>query len=310
MDPYIALVKRFVEVVKIGTVQHAAAKLNMSQPALTHSIKKIEESFDCQLFERTKSGMVLTSAGERLYARSVRIIEEHSLAKLEMADVLQGRSGTLRISAGTAWGYCFLPPIIRDLQQRYTDLRVELDIALTPHALPRLRSGEVDVVFGISIDAFDEEPLFTKRSLLRFRFAAACGPSSRLARKASLKLADFRSSPLVLYQDDEQLMHRVINQIEKVIGHPLKVAVRTSSLLTAMELVMTGPYVIFLAEPFLRKFHQRGIRLLRLKEDLPSFETSIYFRDSLLRTRPFDDFMSRVLDLTASDDGAASLSSI
>ncbi len=300
MDPYITLVRRFIEVAESGTVQRASVKLNISQPALTQSIKKIEDVFDCQLFERTKRGMVLTSAGEQLYQRSKRIADENRLAQLEISDVLQGRSGTLRISAGTAWGYCFLPPIIRDLQSTFEDLKVELDISITSHAFPRLKAGDVDVVLGGSAEMPEGDPMFSKIDLMSLSFAAACGKRSPLRRRKRVGFKDLQNHPIVVYEDDEQLMKRVIGRIEEEIGSRLNVAVRTKSLLAAMEMVSTGPYLIFLAEPFLQKFPGSGVHVLKVAKPLHVFGTAICFRASLTRTRPFRHFLHAIEALAES----------
>jgi len=299
MDSYVALVDRFVAVADAGSVQRAATRLHISQPALTQSIKKIEEVFDCQLFERSKRGMVLTLAGEHLYARSRRMLDQSSLARHEIADILQGRSGTLRIAAGTAWGYCFLPPVIRDLQSAFSELQVELDIAITPSAIPRLKSGDVDVVLGASEAMTDDDPTFLKKPLMTLSFAAACGQSSPLRKRGPLGFADFADVPIVVYEDDKQLMEQVIGKIERELGFDLNIAVRTKSLMAAMELVSTGPYVIFLARPFLQKFSNAGVHLLPLRPALHSFETAAYFRRSLLRTRPFQQFIAAIEKLDA-----------
>ena len=299
MDSYLTLVTRFVAVAEFGTVQHAAAYLNISQPALTQSIKKIEDVFDCQLFERTKRGMALTLPGEHLLAHSRRMLDESNLARQEITDILQGRSGVLRIAAGTAWGYCFLPPVIRDLQATFKDLKVELDIAITPHAMPRLKSGDIDVVLGASGEMGDDDPAFARKPLMTLSFAAACGANSALRDRKHIEISDFRGVPIVVYEDDKQLMEQVVGQIENRVGSVLNIAVRTKSLLAAMELVSTGPYVVFLAKPFLQKFSGAGVHVLPLQQALHTFETAAYFRTSLLRTRPFRHFMSAIETLNA-----------
>lgn len=297
MNLYLTLPRRFVEVVEAGSVQNAALALNLSQPALTQSIKKIEQAFNCQLFERTRQGMTLTSAGERLYLHSKRMLAEGSLAELEITDLIDGRSGALRIAAGTAWGYCFLPPIIRDLQARFGDLKVELDIALTEQALPRLLAGEVDVVLGASDSVLMDDPSFSQTRLMELDIAAACGVGSPLYARQRVDLPDFADVPIIVYADDEQLMQQVIGRIEQTIGTTLDIAVRTKSLLATMELVSTGPYVVFLAKPFLQKFAQQGIHVLPVEGVLYSFPTAAYYRKSLTKTRPFQQFLILVEQL-------------
>lgn len=110
--PYLKLVDRFVAVADAGSIHKSAKKLNISQPSLTQSIKGIESHFECQLFERTKRGVTLTQPRERLYWHSRKILEIGSLVRQEIVDLVSGRTGRLRISAGTAWANCYIPPLL------------------------------------------------------------------------------------------------------------------------------------------------------------------------------------------------------
>lgn len=283
---YLQLVHRFICVADVGSIQGAARRLNLSQPALTQSIKHIEDIFGCRLFDRTKKGVLLTAMGERLAMRSRRMLEELELAGSEIGDLLAGRSSTMRISAGTAWGYCYLPAMIQQLQERFPDLEVDLDIALTSQALPSLCAGRIDVFLGADVPDFREEG-FARQRLSNISIAAACGLSSPLVGRERIHLEDFAQAPVIIYQDDENLNRRVVHRIEKAIGRPLEIAVRTKSLLASLELVRTGRYTVFIAEPFLEKFSGSDIRLLPLNEPLYQFPTAIFYRKTLMHAPPF-----------------------
>ncbi|NRA87391.1 MAG: LysR family transcriptional regulator, partial [Rhizobiales bacterium] len=105
--PYLKLVHRFVTVVEQKSIHRAAKKLNISQPSLSQSIKNIESYYECLLLERTKRGVFLTEPGKRLYKHSCKILELGSFMHQEITDLISGRTGKLRISAGTAWGNCY-----------------------------------------------------------------------------------------------------------------------------------------------------------------------------------------------------------
>ncbi len=295
MSEYNTLTQRFVAVATARTLQEAAETLSISQPALTQSIKKIEAIHGSQLFERTKKGMVLTVAGKLLLKRSSEILRQAKLAQMEIEDVLHGGAGTLRIAAGTAWGHCFLPKILSELQTEFDGLRVELDIALTEQALPRLIDGDVDLVLGAMNPDFSVPEPFQSKPLIQLNFAAGCGPNSDLAERDWISVAELAGAPIVVYEDDEQLMKRVIKALEKEAGCEFKIAMKTKSLLAALEMVATGRYIVFLVEPFLSKIPGMGVRILNLNRELHSFQTNAYYRESLTRTRPFRKLLSEIL---------------
>lgn len=286
-DHYLTLVDRFVTVAETGTIIGAAQKLNLSQPALTQSIRRIEEIFECTLFERTKKGVVLTLTGQILFERSRRMLQHSNLAKEEISDIIAGRSGSLRIAAGTVWGTQYLPTLIHRVQTRFPELRIELDILLTPDGLQRLHSGDVDLVVG-GVDG-DQEPKlgFTQETLLSMRYSVGCGQNSPLAGRHDVTMQQVAELPLVLYHEDELLMSNVINDLETNLNVSFKRAVLTRSVLVAIQMVMEGPYVLFLAEEMFRRFADTGIEMIDLRQRLPAFKTAMFYRDSLRQTEPF-----------------------
>ncbi|MAU19767.1 MAG: hypothetical protein CMH13_04465 [Martelella sp.] len=285
-DTYIHLARRFVAVSDAGSIKRASQDLNLSQPALTQSVQNIEDIFGCRLFERSQKGIVLTAMGERLYVRSRRMLDELALAREEISDLATGRIGALRISAGMAWGYCYLPDIIRRLQEQFPELEVDLDIAVSAKALAALREGRADVVFGSDNATFQEEG-FVRSTLVTVDFAVACGLPSPLSKRESVKLDDVFESPVVIYQDDTELIDRVLTRIEQKAGRSLNIAVKTKSLLATLELVRSGRYVAFIARPFLERFSGPDIKVLPLDEPLYQFPTAIYYRKTLTHAAPF-----------------------
>lgn len=291
-DRYLVLVKRFVTVAEVGSIQRAAVELGLSQPSLTQSIKRIEEIFECKLFERTKRGVILTLTGEKLLHRSRTILQHSNLAQAEISDLVRGRTGSLRISAGTAWGTCFLPAIIRDLQQKFPELKVELDITLTHLGRERLYRGELDLFVGAVYGELSLHEGFMHQMLCKQHYALGCGPDSPLADAESVSFRDLADLPVVIYHEDELLMSNVINRIEREHKISLNVAVQTKSLLAALQIVREGPYVGFMAETILQRFSSSGIQTVNLQDPLYEFDTAVFYRDSLRQTEPFKHLLA------------------
>lgn len=291
-DQFLNLVKRFVTVAEVGSIQGAAKALNLSQPSLTQSIKRIEEMYACKLFERTKKGVILTITGERLYLRSKNIIDQGTLAREEIQDIVTGGTGVLRITAGTAWGSCFLPPIIRDLHGKFPELKIELDIGLTPIALERLYRGDVDLVLG-EMKQKDAPPEgFIKQHLLQQHYTVGCNHQSSLAHADTVSPEELIEFPIVMFHEDSHVVSNVIGPIEKKLGRKFSVVVQTKSLLAAIGMVVEGPFIVFLTKPILELFTSSGIRIVNLDRPLFEFETGMAYRESLRQTEPFEHLLT------------------
>lgn len=287
VNTYIILVERFVTVAQEGSIQAAARKLNLSQPSLTQSIKRIEEIFECKLFERSKRGVLLTLTGEVLLRRSLVMLEANALANVEISDLVAGRTGSIRIAAGAVWGTLFLPAIVRRLQHRFPGLRIELEISITSNGLERLHRGDVDLVVGGVYGNIEDVAGFSQETLISQQYAVGCSARSDLAQATNVSIEQVATHPMVLYQEDEVLFSSVIDQIEASKGIRFDQAVETKSVLVALEMAIEGPYVLFVAEPLLKRFEFAGLSIVELDEQLDEFQTAMFYRDSLKQAEPF-----------------------
>lgn len=286
-NTYIILVERFVAVAQEGSIQAAARKLNLSQPSLTQSVKRIEEIFECKLLERSKRGVILTLTGEVLLRRSLAILEANALAKVEISDLVAGRTGSIHIAAGMVWGTQYLPPIIHQLQAKFPDLKIELDISITNIGLKKLHRGDVDLVVGGVFGEIEEVDGFSQEALISQRYAVGCSRDSELATATNVSISQVATHPMVLYQEDELLFTSVLDQIEVSKGVTFDLAIKTSSILVAVEMAIEGPYVLFAAAPLLERFRASGLSIVDLDEELNEFQTAMFYRNSLRQTEPF-----------------------
>jgi DNA-binding transcriptional LysR family regulator len=139
--------RAFVAIAKIGQLTRAAEKLHLSQPALSGQLKALEESLGLSLFERSSSGMTLTSGGRTLLPDAERILD--AVEQLQLAGrQLQGRTaGKLRL------GTVLDPQTLRigEFLARAVETHPLIDIELHQHfsgaALDGVRDGTLDASF-------------------------------------------------------------------------------------------------------------------------------------------------------------------
>jgi len=133
----------FLAVAREGSFTRAAARLGVTQSALSHGIRALEARLDIRLFHRTTRSVSLTEAGERLHARVAPQFEEIDLALDALGELRDSPSGTVRITCGAHGIETVLWPRLSKLLSRYPDIRLELiaDSRLSDIAADRFDAG-------------------------------------------------------------------------------------------------------------------------------------------------------------------------
>src|SRR6187397_1772683 len=104
-----------------GSVTRAAERLNLTQSALSHQLRDIEDRLTTPLFTRLGKKMVLTPAGERVLSAAARVLDEVQRAEDDVRQLAQHGAGTIRVCAQCNTGYYWLPrlrvdPLFKDEQ--------------------------------------------------------------------------------------------------------------------------------------------------------------------------------------------------
>jgi DNA-binding transcriptional LysR family regulator len=182
-------IEYFAVLAEHGQMVRAAEALGLSQPALSLSLRRLEQSAQTKLVKRTPKGVELTAVGAALlkHVRRLRVARD-DLAR-EVADLAQGRAGYLRVGTGPATADGFLTTASVALLRDAPQITLETTIAATTDALlPLLRNGELDIVVNhIAQSPHHDlalEPLWDDEFVV---YASTHHP---LARRKSVKLAD------------------------------------------------------------------------------------------------------------------------
>jgi len=158
----ISQLRAFVEIAKLGQLTRAADRLHLSQPALSGQLKALEESLGVSLFERSSSGMTLTSGGRSLLAEAEGILAGIQQLK-QTAQQLQGRP-TGHLSIGTVLDPTTLRvgDFLARAIESYPLIQIEFHQVFSGAAMAGVRSGELDAAFFFGAPAdggISAEPL-------------------------------------------------------------------------------------------------------------------------------------------------------
>ena len=184
-----------------GGLARAADQLNITQSALSHQIKGIEDQAGVELFVRRSKPLKLSAAGMRLLAAAENILPQVAALEAEFEGLIAGRSGRLHIAIECHACFEWLFPVLEGFRKAWPDVDVDIRPGLAFDALPALRKEEVDLVVSSDpedLPATDFTPLFDYEPV----FVAAAGHP--LAQKEFIEAADFEGETLITYPVDRE----------------------------------------------------------------------------------------------------------
>src|SRR5437667_4930543 len=198
----IVLLCPLLAVSKAGNLSAAARDLSVSQPALTKSVRKLEQQYGAALFDRAARGMVLTPSGAALLTHARLIEAQCRFADAEIEALAHGEAGTIRIGAGPYWGRALVPLAVARLQARFPRLRVDLEVGVNTITLPKLFAGDLDFVMSALPDPTTLPAGIAMEDFGEFHLRVVAGDQHPLHRKRRVTAADLARYAWVLYQHD------------------------------------------------------------------------------------------------------------
>jgi DNA-binding transcriptional LysR family regulator len=171
--------RSFAAVAEAGHLTRAAAKLHISQPALSAQIRALEDELDLTLFERTSTGMVLTAAGKRLLAEADKVLAASQMFQAE-ARALKGTvSGKARVGTLSDPAFIRLGEFMAAALERYPRIEIDFQHEITGVAMQRVRDGSLEASFYYGHMPYPQVAGIALRELA-YRIAAPAAWSNRL----------------------------------------------------------------------------------------------------------------------------------
>ncbi|WP_160723286.1 LysR family transcriptional regulator [Bacillus sp. USDA818B3_A] len=187
--------RAFYYVGRLNSISKAADTLFLSQPAVTQSIKKLENHFECKLFSRTAKGMILTNEGEILFSHVTKAMEELMTGEKELNRMIKFEIGKLEIGATETALYHYLIPKIEAFRRSHSDIYMNVVGSSTPEIIHMLRNGNVDLAFAVSPIPDAEDLIITKVS--DFRDILIAGSAYNNLQNRIVSINEVSELPLV-----------------------------------------------------------------------------------------------------------------
>ena len=145
--------KVFYHVARAGSLTVAAGELNISQPAVSQSLKQLEEALSVKLFTRVSKGVRLTREGQLLYSYVEKGYEEIEQGVEKVGQMLNLELGEVHIGASDMTLQFYLLPYLEQFHEKYPEIKVVVSNAPTPETLGNLQESKID--FGVVSTPFE-----------------------------------------------------------------------------------------------------------------------------------------------------------
>lgn len=186
----------------------AADACFVSQPTLSTQLKKLEETLDVTLIERTNRQVMLTPVGAQIVAQSERILREVKQLELIAERYKDPFGGEFRLGIIPTVAPYLLPKILGPINKAFPSLQVQLTEGQTVTVSALLRSGDLDaVILALPVD--DEH--WETRALYQEPFLFAASKQHPKAGKKSVKLNDLEDEEVLLLEDGHCLRDQALD---------------------------------------------------------------------------------------------------
>jgi DNA-binding transcriptional LysR family regulator len=221
-------IEYFAVVAEHGHVGRAAEALGLGQPALSKSLRRLEQAAGARLFVRTSKGVELTPAGEALLSRVRRLRLALEDVAQEVADIGQGRAGHLRIGVAGAFLVDQVSEAFTTLLRSAPDVTLSATVETGDTLLPALLNGEVD----LAVLAMTEPPHenVIQEHLFDIEFVVIASYRHRLAGRKPVTIADLAQERWVLSTAGTLASQVLSRAFEASSLPPPRVVMRTRSL--------------------------------------------------------------------------------
>ena len=260
MDLEVRHLRLVAAIAETGSVTRAGERLHLTQSALSHQLKDIEDRLGARLFHRVGKKMVATPAGQAVLRSARSVLDVLKRTEDEVRHSSGNGGGILRIATECYTCYHWLPALLKAYRVAHPGVVVQVEVAHTHAPFDALLNGKLDV--AIMGDRVRDRRVVSKR-LFDDDMLVIVPPDHRLADRPFVRLQDFADETLFVYPPrDESTVANYILSRAGVAPAAIQEVALTEAII---ELVKAGLGIAVLAEwavaPYARAGALRAVPL-------------------------------------------------
>lgn len=228
--------RAFLAVAHTLNFAHASERLNMSQPALSLTIKGLEEVLGGPLLLRTTRRVTLTQEGETLLAMARQLMADWDNTEEAMRQRFTLQRGKVSVAAMPSFAANVLPPVLKTFRDRYAGINVTVHDVVNEQVIEMVSEGRVEMGIAFEPD-YCGHLHFTPLGL--DRFIAIVPPDSRFAGRERIAWRELLTLDFIALQRPSAVRLMLEEHLAQS-GRPLDVALESHQLVTVGRLVANG----------------------------------------------------------------------
>lgn len=194
MNMTLRQLRAFAAVADTGSFTAAAARLHLSQSALSVLVRELERELGTRLFDRHTRRVLLTEAGHQLLPSVTRALAELEQAAAGVHALRDKRRGRLRLAMPQLMASTLGARAIAAFHQRHPGVDIELHDTFTDQLVARVLSGEAELAIGVEVPSTAD---IERRVLLRDRHWLVCPATHALAQRPQVRWKDLQHEPFI-----------------------------------------------------------------------------------------------------------------
>ncbi len=279
------LYRIFYSVANNKNITKTSKELMISQPAISKSIKRLEEQLGGQLFVRTKRGVVLTEEGKEFYRYIKQAMEFITNAEHKFSDLVNLEVGTIRIGVSTTLTKQFLIPYLEKFHQLYPHINIQIFTNFSSELFSKLRDGLIDLV--IHNLPYSKTNDIEIKEVKKVQDCFIVGKAYKELTNRKISLEEISNYPLI-FQSKGSTTRGFLDNFaleNHIVFQPI---MNLTSYSLVVEFTKIGFGIGYATEEFIKeelknkclfkldvepKIPNRGIGIAYSKKNLPSFST-------------------------------------
>jgi LysR family transcriptional regulator for metE and metH len=237
-----------------GSLSKAAARLFLTQSALSHQLKALESHYGAALVEKNIRPLRFTAIGQRLLTLAKEVLPQVAAAGRDVARLAEGHSGPLRVAVQCHNCFDWLMPAMDAYRELWPEVELDIVSGFVMNPLPLIERGEAEL--AVMHDPQEPHPNIVFSPLFRYESVALMSPKHRLAAKPYMEASDFADETLITYPVPDELLDVMKHCLMPAKINPKR---RTAELTVAiLQLVASGRGIAALPSWTVGNYIERG----------------------------------------------------
>ena len=285
-------------VVALDTYRHfllASEKCFVTQPTLSMQIQKLEDELGVKLFDRTKQPVIPTEIGVSIIAQARVVLREAGLIRQLIRDQKDALTGELRIGIIPTLAPYLLPPLYKEMREKYPQLNLVIKETITEEVIHELKNNRLDcglVVTPLKDPSIKEDVLFYEELFVYV------SKKNALIDKKYVLPNDIDPNQLWLLEEGHCFRSQVLNLCELRKRGDFHVKYETGNIETLKRMVDKSDGITILPELAVMEFSKPQLKLVkRLKEPSPAREVSLVTHRDYIKSKLVKKLKEEILNI-------------